>query len=310
MNKYLKYCPNVFIAVCENSHERGATIEMTTKYGATHEAIVFNFLGKTKEGKFWYSIVRADGFNSQEYAKRRAEKIEARARKKQSQSEAYFNASSEGKEFLSLGEPIKVGHHSEKRHRALIQRNWDRMGKSVQLSKEAEELESKAEYWKNKAEGINLSMPESLEYFEYKLEEARAKHKILKDNPEKRAHSYSLTYANKEVKELEAKVKTAQLLWGEPEEETHSLNKPEYIKHEFIVPTPYLHSLIYGDDSALEQEDIDKIEKFIEKIVKKFGHARFTIDDIEGANNLGFQPFNSIDNLGSDCSKIYLLVKE
>ena len=52
-------------------------------------------------------------------------------------SNDYYNASNEGKEFLSIGEPIKIGHHSEKRHRALIERNWNRMGKSVEFEKKA-----------------------------------------------------------------------------------------------------------------------------------------------------------------------------
>ena len=38
-------------------------------------------------------------------------------------------ASNEGKEFLVMGEPIKIGHHSEKRHRALIERKSQKNGK-------------------------------------------------------------------------------------------------------------------------------------------------------------------------------------
>lgn len=50
-----------------------------------------------------------------------------------------------GSEFLSLGEPIKVGHHSEKGHRALIERNWNRMEKSVEFAEKAKEAGQKAE---------------------------------------------------------------------------------------------------------------------------------------------------------------------
>ena len=56
---------------------------------------------------------------------------------------------------------------------------------------------------KTLANTINLSMPESLEYYEFKLEEAKNKHQLLKDKPELREHSMSLQYANKEVKETE-----------------------------------------------------------------------------------------------------------
>ena len=68
-------------------------------------------------------------------------------------SNQYYEASNEGREFLSLGEPIKVGHHSEKRHRALIERNNNRMDKSMEHLKIAEQAESKASYWENKAGG-------------------------------------------------------------------------------------------------------------------------------------------------------------
>ena len=75
MNTYSKFVPNVFLAKCTEKHEKGETIVLETKYGRENECIVFNFMGETKEGFYFYSIVRADGFNAQEFAKN---KIEAR----------------------------------------------------------------------------------------------------------------------------------------------------------------------------------------------------------------------------------------
>ena len=57
-------------------------------------------------------------------------------------------------------------------------------------------------------------MPESLEYFSAKLEKAVEYHKGLKDGSIQRSHSYSLAYANKDVKELKIKVEIAKKLWG------------------------------------------------------------------------------------------------
>lgn len=57
-------------------------------------------------------------------------------------------------------------------------------------------------------------MPESIDYFSDRLEKAVAYHEGLKDGSIEREHSYSLTYANKEVKELKKKVEIAKLLWG------------------------------------------------------------------------------------------------
>jgi len=223
-NTYAKYTANVFVAKCTEQHAKGDTILLTTKYGKEHECTVFNLVHKDKEGFFYYSIVRADGFNIQEYAKAKAERYQKWAVARENKANQLWEASHEGREFLSLGEPIKIGHHSEKRHRALIERNHNRMGKSIENSKIAEQHESKSEYWEAKANTINLSMPESLEFFEYKLEEAKQKHENLKNNPAERSHGYSLTYAKKAVNEAEKNLQTAVKLWGS-EEEIEQINK-------------------------------------------------------------------------------------
>ena len=121
MNTYKKYCPNVFVAQCEQEYKKGDLIQITTKYGKEIENEVFNFIGKTKDGFFLYSVIRTDGVNSQERAEKKAERIEGYAINAEKRSSAYYEASQEGKDFLSLGEPIKIGHHSERRHRRLIE---------------------------------------------------------------------------------------------------------------------------------------------------------------------------------------------
>jgi len=212
-NTYHKFAPNVFVAKCPQTHEKGETIVLTTKYGKEHDCIVFNRVYADNEG-YYYSIVRADGYNCQERAKAKAERLQGWASNAEKRSKAYYEASQEGKDFLSLGEPIKIGHHSEKRHRALIERNWNRMGKSVAESKKVAEYEQRADYWESKSTEINLSMPESIEYYEFRLEEAKELHAYLKENPAKRPHSMSLQYANKAVKEAEANLKLANRLWA------------------------------------------------------------------------------------------------
>jgi len=216
MNTYSKYCANVFLAKCEEKHEKGAIIQVATKYGKENECIVFNYIGQ-KDGFYFYSIVRADGFNCQEWAKKRAEKLQNAATNAENKSAAYWEASNEGRDFLALGEPIKIGHHSERKHRALIERNHGRMYKAVELSKQAEEYKSRISYWEQKEKTINLSMPESLEYYQFKLEQAKAKHEGLKSGIIERAHSFSLTYAKKEVNEAQKNLELAQKLWGETE---------------------------------------------------------------------------------------------
>lgn len=213
MNTYSKYAPNVFLAKCEGQHEKGETIMVSTKYGKENECIVFNLIYQ-KDGYFYYSIVRADGFNVQEWARRKAERLQRAATNAESRSDQWREKSNEGKDFLVLAEPIKIGHHSEKRHRALIERNWKRMDNATSELKKAEKYESRAEYWESRTDIVNLSMPESVEYYEYELEKAKMKHEGLKNGSISREHSFSLTYAKKDVNELEKKLELAKKLWA------------------------------------------------------------------------------------------------
>lgn len=213
MNSYKKYCPNVFVAQCTKEHQKGDTITLTTKYGKENEHIVHNFLGKRDEC-FLYSITREDGFNSQERAKAKAERINSWADSAEKRSAAWQEKSNEGKDFLALAEPIKVGHHSEKRHRALIDRNWNRMSNAMSELGKAEAYRNRTEYWEKLATKIDLSMPESLEFFKPQLEEAIEYHKGLKAGTIQKEHSYSLTYAKKRVNELTKKCDIAVKLWG------------------------------------------------------------------------------------------------
>lgn len=212
MNTYSKFVPNVFLAKCEEKYEKGDTILVSTKYGKENESIVFNLIFE-KDGFYYYSIVRADGFNVQEWAKKKAEQRLKWAASAERKSTEFYTKSNKDADFLSLGEPIKVGHHSERRHRKAIDDAWNNMGKSVAFGEKAETHESKAEYWEKRANTINLSMPESVEFYEYKLEVAKEYHEGLKSGKYPRSHSYTLTYAKKDVNEMQKNLDLAKKLW-------------------------------------------------------------------------------------------------
>lgn len=212
MNTYYKFAPNVFLAKCDEKHEKGEEIAVTTKYGKENDCIVFNLIFE-RDGFYYYSIVRSDGFNVQEWAKRKAERRREWAASAERKSREYYEKSNKDADFLSLGEPIKVGHHSEHRHRKMIDDAWNNMGKSVEYSNKAAEHERLAEYWDAKADIINLSMPESIDFYEHKLEKAKEYHEGLKSGKYPREHMYSLTYAKKEVNELQKKYELAKKLW-------------------------------------------------------------------------------------------------
>ena len=214
MNKYSKYTANVFLAKCEEKHEKGEVITLSTKYGNEHKCIVFNLIYE-KDGYYYYSIVREDGFNVQEWARRKAERLQGYASNAKQKSDNYYKTSHDLVKDIPLGQPILVGHHSEKAHRNILEKSWNAMGKSVEESEKAESYNERAAYWEKKADTINLSMPESIEYFKFELEKAKAVHEGMKNGSIQREHSYSLTYAKKRVNEMEDKYKLAVKLWGE-----------------------------------------------------------------------------------------------
>lgn len=220
MNTYTKYCPNVWVAKCSEKHEKGEEITLTTKHGNENECIVWNFLGM-KEGFYLYSITRADGFNSQERARAKAERYEELADKAYERSNAAFERSNAAVKDIPFGQPILVGHHSEGKHRAALKRSDQAMRKSVDEMHKAEAHESKAEYWERMADKIDLSMPESIEFYQHKLETAKEYHEGLKSGKYQREHAYSLTYAKKAVNEAQKCYDIAVKLWGETKQENN-----------------------------------------------------------------------------------------
>lgn len=213
MNTYAKYCPNVFVAKCTERHEKGEVITVTTKYGKENEHYVHNLVAE-RDGFFYYSITRVDGYNMQERAKAKAERLRDAAGRAQQRAEGFYERSQKDADYLSLGEPIKVGHHSEMRHRKAIDDAWKNTGRMVREMDKADDLRERAEGWESHAEDINLSMPESLDYYRKVVEQAKARHQGLKDGTIEREHAYSLTYAKKAVNEAEKNLQRAIRLWG------------------------------------------------------------------------------------------------
>jgi len=213
MTTYRKYCPSVYVIESDQEYSKGDVVEVETRHGKINEVIIFNKVF-SRDGLNYYSQVRADGFNIQERAKLKAQRYSEWADSAAKKSDDAYRDSNKHSDFLSLGEPIKVGHHSERRHRKMIEDANRNMGKSVELSNKAEDHAGRAAYWESRANDINLSMPESIDYYAHKLEQAKEKHLFYKEHPEAREHSYSLTYAKKAVNEAQKNYDTAVRLWG------------------------------------------------------------------------------------------------
>lgn len=205
--------PTVYVLTTENMHNKGDVVEYTTKYGKEIELEIFKFLGK-KNNLNHYSYTRLDGKSRKTILENKIEKRLDWAVVNEAKSNAYFEASKEGDNLIPFGQPVLVGHHSEKKHRALLARNHKRMDKCVEHSAKAESHKIAAENIEAKLKKeLPIDTPECLPYMQEALEQAKARHKYLKANKEAREHSYSLTYANKKVKDLTVRLDKAKHLW-------------------------------------------------------------------------------------------------
>lgn len=102
------------------------------------------------------------------------------------------------------GQPILVGHHSEKKHRNLLKNVDNLMRKSC-------ELDDKAEYYKRKAEsvgngGISILDENALDKLNTELTEAIQYHADMKAGKIEREHSHSLVYANNKIKQIRERI--------------------------------------------------------------------------------------------------------
>lgn len=75
---------------------------------------------------------------------------------------------------------------------------------------------------------------------------------------------------------------------------------------EFTIPTWAICALINGDDSGLEYEDIEKLNRFVDEAANKYGNAFFMLG--EKSEQAHFSWSNDIDgNLGADVTTLYLI---
>lgn len=104
--------------------------------------------------------------------KERQEAKEARylklSEKASRQSIASQEASHRATENIPFGQPILVGHHSERAHRNAIKRSWNAMDKAVELSNKADYYAQKADATKNN-NAISSDNPEAIDLLKKKL---------------------------------------------------------------------------------------------------------------------------------------------
>lgn len=107
----------------------------------------------------------------------RVERLRSRADEARSEAKSRYDAS--GRDLPPWGEPIKIGHHSERRHRRALDRAHANMSKSVEATRKAVRLDARAEAAENNT-AISSDDPRALERLKAKLAEMEAEREETK----------------------------------------------------------------------------------------------------------------------------------
>ena len=121
----------------------------------------------------------------------RAERYRRFAEKAEKRAHSAFNASNEAVENIPFGQPILVGHHSERAHRKAIERSNNAMTRCVHESEKAAYYRQKAESVENN-DNIYIGDDDAIERLEEKITGLMALQEKMKNcNRIVRAKKYS-----------------------------------------------------------------------------------------------------------------------
>lgn len=126
-------------------------------------------------------MMRSDFY---ERLERRVERAEDLAEKNSRESQSRFNAARQIQEHIPMGQPILVGHHSEKHHRADLKRIDNNIRKGIECQDKAAFHERRAESAQKILDGkgaIRSDDPSVIEKLELKLEALERVQKGLKE---------------------------------------------------------------------------------------------------------------------------------
>jgi hypothetical protein len=139
----------------------------------------------------------------------RIERLEARAAKAATEAQSRFAAEKAILDVIPAGQPILVGHHSEKRHRRDIDRARSHVAKGIQSLRKSESLERRADAAKSNV-AISSDNPKAVALITEKLKKLESERETYKQaNKERRKKgeeslpSYLLTNLGSEIRRLE-----------------------------------------------------------------------------------------------------------
>ena len=146
--------------------------------------------------------------NYEEKKEMRKERYKARIEKAKENIKGLYEKQDSISKYIPLGQPILVGHHSEKRHR----RDLEKIDSCFRKAKEESE---KIEYYENKIKSIEHNKaissddPEAIEKLKEKLSTLQAyqeKMKAVNKKAKKRIYTFEMTNNNQNMNSIKKRI--------------------------------------------------------------------------------------------------------
>lgn len=137
----------------------------------------------------------------QERKQKRIENYEEKSKRIGQEAEGRYQ---KGRQILHAmdGQPLLIGHHSEKRHRADQKRIDNNFRKAYELSEKSNYYENKAEAAKNN-NAISSDDPEAIQKLEQQL---HALEKLREDTKKTEHTTYELNYISADIRRIKARI--------------------------------------------------------------------------------------------------------
>jgi len=172
--------------------------------------------------------------NYEEKQQAKKERYEELAEKNSQKSDQLWEEGSSALKAIPFGQPILIGHHSEKGHRSYLAKNRAKMDRAIETSK-------KADYYAQKAEnvgsgGISSDDPEAIEKLKIKLAQLEDKQTDMKEqNAEARALKLDKPFAGFQLTNNNANIRTVKLRIKRLENKDNMEEKKDVIGDGYII---------------------------------------------------------------------------
>lgn len=203
----------------------------------------------------------------------RRDRLQNRADKAAAASDALFTQSREMAAVIPLGQPILIGHHSEKRDRNYRQRIQDKGRKGLAEGKKAESLQAKAD--RVGTGGISSDDPDAVDKLEEKLAKLQANQEIMK-NANRIIRKKNLSDAQKLAELIKAGLSEKTAKAAQEPDDLNRVGFPAYI--------------LQNNNANIKsvQERIEKLKELQQRVDREVATGTYTYREDSSENRILF----------------------